>query len=148
MGDEVGGQGLVVQRMVLVEDQHPRAAGGQGQPLRVGGFAGREGVLADKTTPAWAGISATEATSVKAMPRPRSRALTEPCGSSTTSSRRASDGFGPALGIEDRHRLDLAEDLLALRGAGEDELARPCARETGRDLDRRSRTLGARPGQG
>ena len=50
--DEVGGRKirggrLVVQRMGLVEDQHLRAVAGQGRPLRIGGFAGAEGILAD-----------------------------------------------------------------------------------------------------
>src|SRR5437763_320709 len=44
---QVGRQRLVVQRVLLVEDQDPRTAGGQGQPLRVGRLPRGQGVRAD-----------------------------------------------------------------------------------------------------
>ena len=60
---------------------------------------------------------------MKAMPRAASRSLTVPCGSSTIRSPLASRGLRPRLGIDDPHRLDVAENLLAAAAASEDELA-------------------------
>ena len=76
--------------------------GGQGQPARVGGVAGAEGILADHDH-ARAGRDASTVLggSVKAMPRACRRALTAPCGSSTTSSSFVERRLRAAVRVDD-----------------------------------------------